>query len=47
MVRHHLDMIFASCFSIQNQDLVKIESSLREIVEFEGGGKGDVGVVEP
>lgn len=47
MVGHHLHMVFPSRLGIKDQDLMKVEGSLSEIVKLERSGKGKVWVIEP
>ena len=47
MMRHHLYVVLPSSLSIENQDLVHVESGLREIIEFNWSSKWDVGIPKP
>lgn len=40
-------MVLPSSLSIEDQDLVHVEGSLSEIIEFNGSSKRDVGIIEP
>lgn len=47
MMGQHLVVIFSTCFSVEDQDLMRVERGLREVVEFEGACEGQVGVTQP
>jgi len=47
MMGHHLYVILPSSLSIENQNLVHVESGLSEIIEFNWSSKRDVGILKP
>ena len=40
-------MVFPAGLSIEDQDLVHVESSLSEIIKFDWSSKRDVGITKP
>ena len=47
MMGHHLYVVLPPSLSIENQDLVHVESGLSEIIEFNWSSKRDVGITKP
>jgi len=47
MMGHHLYVVLPSFLSIENQDLVHVESGLSEIIEFNWSSKRNVGITMP
>lgn len=47
MMGHHLYVVLPSSLSVENQDLVHVESGLSEIIEFNWSSERDVGILKP
>lgn len=39
MVGHHLPVVFPSCFSIQDEELMHVERGLSEVINFDGSSE--------
>lgn len=47
MMCHHLPVVFPARLSVEDENLVQVERSLKEIVEFDRSSDGYVGIIYP